>query len=305
LATLILERPWRTAPPASHSPAKFKVDSEFGVLEAVLLCSPDRLRLVACNAVSEQSLRCGRATSATRAASQHRALALSLAAAGVEVHIVPSSPGLPDLAFARDSSFMTPWGLIGLSPGATHRRGEVDAVLRAAAAVGVAILGRIGTGRVEGGDICLLRPGVVAIGISEDRTDRAGAEALGGIFSAAGWETIYTRVDPALLHLDTHFCMLDRGVALGCTEALDGAFLEELARLDIEIIPVEREELDTLGCNVLALGRRRIISSGSAPRVDEAVRRRGFAVSTVALDEFTQCGGGVHCLTMPLARRPG
>jgi N-dimethylarginine dimethylaminohydrolase len=237
LATVILERPWPAAPPASHSPAKFKVDSEFGVLEAVLLGSPDRLRLVPCNAVSEQSLRCGRATSPTRAASQHRALARSLAAVGVEVHVVPSSPGLPDLAFARDSSFMTPVGTDRPLPGASHRRGEVDAVLRAAAAAGVPILGRIGTGRVEGGDICLLRPGVVAIGISEDRTDRAGAEALGKIFSAAGWETIYTRVDPALLHLDTHFCMLDRGVALGCTQALDGAFLEELARLDIDIIP--------------------------------------------------------------------
>jgi N-dimethylarginine dimethylaminohydrolase len=35
------------------------------------------------------------------------------------------------------------------------------------------------------------------------------------------------------------------------------------------------------------------------------MRKRGFEVITVALDEFTQCGGGVHCLTMPLVRRDG
>jgi N-dimethylarginine dimethylaminohydrolase len=212
---------------------------------------------------------------------------------------------LPDLAFTRDSSFMTPWGLVGMAPGAAHRRAEVDAVLRAASAAGVPILGRIGTGRVEGGDICLLRPGHVAIGISGDRTDRAGGEALGRIFSAAGWEVIYAAVDPRLLHLDTHFCMLDAGIAVACAEALDGAFADKIESLGIEIVLVEREELDTLGCNVLALGRRRILSSGTAPRVDAALRRRGFTVTTVTLDEFTQCGGGVHCLTMPLSRSAG
>ena len=29
-----------------------------------------------------------------------------------------------------------------------------------------------------------------------------------------------------------------------------------------------------------------------------------FEVLTVPLGEFTQCGGGVHCLTMPLRRQP-
>ncbi len=284
--------------------SQFTVQSEYGVLEAVMLGSPKHLDLVPCNAVSEQSIRCGRATAPERAAGQHRALAGALAAAGVEVHVVPPAADLPDLAFTRDSSFMTPWGLLGLNPGARHRRAEVDVVLRAARALGVPILGRIRVGRVEGGDVCLLRPGHVAIGISGERTDRAGAEAVGKIFSAAGWEVTYVPVDPRLLHLDTHFCMLDRGVAIGCADVLDGAFLERIGNLGIDLVPVAREELDGLGCNVLALGRRRVISSGSAPRVDEAMRRRGFAVATVPIDEFTQCGGGVHCLTLPLRRSP-
>jgi N-dimethylarginine dimethylaminohydrolase len=109
-------------------------------------------------------------------------------------------------------------------------------------------------------------------------------------------------VDPDLLHLDTHFCMVDHRLALACTDKLQPDFLSFLGELGIELLPVKLEEVPTLGCNVLALGGKRIISAGSAPRVDDLLRQRGFEVDVVQLDEFTQCGGGVHCLTMPLSR---
>jgi N-dimethylarginine dimethylaminohydrolase len=129
-----------------------------------------------------------------------------------------------------------------------------------------------------------------------------GAKALGCFFEQRGWKVIYVLIDPELLHLDTHFCMLDSTLALGCIEKLEPAFLEQVARLGIEVVPVEQAEVSSLGCNILSLGGQRIISTGSAPRVDAALRSLGFEVRTVALDEFTQCGGGVHCLTMPLRR---
>ena len=286
-------------------PADSWNDSEYGILGEVLLASPQHLSLVPCNTVSVDALRNGRVSCTKRASEQHRALATALTGAGVAVHIVPPVAGLPDLAFTRDTSLMTPWGLLGLRPGAGHRQAEVDAVLGAAQAAGFPILGRVGAGRIEGGDVCLLRPGHVAIGVSGERTDGEGAEALGAWFTRRGWSVTATPIDPNLLHLDTHFCMLDRGLALGCVEKLDGAFLGLLARLGIEIIPVGADEVATLGCNVLALGRGRILSTGSAPRIDAAMRARGFEVIAVPLDEFTQCGGGVHCLTMPLRRGRG
>lgn len=277
-------------------------DSDYGPLKEVLVASPQHLSIVPCNRVSEESLRNGQSACTIQASAQHRALVDALAEAGVRVRTVKPVPGLPDLAFARDSSLMTPWGLIGLKPGARHRQGEVDVILEVARSTDTPVLGRIEVGRVEGGDVCLLRPGHVVIGISEHRTNLAGAQALGGLFEARGWRVTCTPVEPDLLHLDTHFCMLDRNLALGCLEKLDPSFLEELAGLGIDIVPVSGDEVSTLGCNVLALGRKRIISTGSAPRVDQAVRKLGFEVTVVALDEFTQCGGGVHCLTMPLRR---
>jgi N-dimethylarginine dimethylaminohydrolase len=267
-----------------------------------MLASPRHLSLVPSNDVSLASIERGESTSRWRAQEQHRALSRALTGLGVKVREVPPVADLPDLTFARDSSFMTPWGLIGMRPGAAHRRGEVEAVLAAASGAGIPVLGKIEVGRVEGGDVCLIRPGQVAVGVSGERTDREGAEALGGLFARAGWNVIYTAINPTLLHLDTHFCMVDRHLALGRVEELEAAFLEEVALLEIEIVPVDAGEVASLGCNVLALGGRRILSSGGAPRVDELLRLRGYEVFTVALDEFTKCGGGVHCLTMPLRR---
>src|SRR5688572_4237512 len=128
----------------------YGVDSEYGRLEAVLLAAPDSLDLVACNSVSRESLRLGRRAHADRAARQHESLLEALAAEGVSVQILPALAGLPDLAFTRDSSLMTPWGLLGLRPGASHRQAEVEAVLAHARRAGIPVLGRIDRGRIEG-----------------------------------------------------------------------------------------------------------------------------------------------------------
>ena len=279
-------------------------NSEYGLLREVLLASPRNLSIVPCNRVSEDALAEGRTSCSVTASKQHRALLETLIAAGVRVRTVQPVAGLPDLAFTRDTSLMTPWGLIGLRPAVEHRRGEVDVVLETARGGGVPILGRVERGSVEGGDVCLLRPGHLVVGVSEERTTTEGARALGRFFEERGWQVTLTAIDPDLLHLDTHFCVLDRDVALACIEKLDPAFVAMIRGLGIEILPVREDEIASLGCNVLSLGRRRILSTGSAPRVDAAVRAHGFEVLTVPLGEFTQCGGGVHCLTMPLRRQP-
>lgn len=307
----MLTKPFRTS--SDHAPfdaaslasRPFEgTDSEYGVLREVLLASPRNLSIVPCNRVSEDALQNGQSSCTISASKQHRGLIEALASSAVRVRTVQPIAGLPDLAFTRDTSLMTPWGLLGLRPGISHRREEVDVVLETARSAQIPILGRVETGSVEGGDVCLLRPGHLVIGVSGERTDKAGATALGSFFLSRGWTVIHTPVDPDLLHLDTHFCVVERDLALACTDKLDPAFLHMLDSMGVQIVPVREDEIASLGCNILSLGRKRIISTGSAPRLDEALRGRGFEVITVELGEFTQCGGGVHCLTMPLRRQP-
>jgi len=110
--------------------------------------------------------------------------------------------------------------------------------------------------------------------------------------------------DPHFLHLDTQFAMVGEGLALACPDVISDGFLVQLAKLGIELLPVSYKEARTLGCNVLALGDRRVLATADNDRVSAILRARGYDVETLDPDQFTCCGGGVHCLTMPLARRP-
>jgi N-dimethylarginine dimethylaminohydrolase len=224
---------------------------------------------------------------------------------GVRCHVVAPDARLPDLAFTRDTSLMTPWGMVGLRPSAAHRCAEVDAVRAAAMSWGVPLLDTIEEGRVEGGDVCLIRPGLVAIGYSGERTDRTGAEALARIFEARGWRAILTRFDPRFLHLDTQFTMVDRSHAVACVEALEDDFLLEVQALEIDILPASYAEVQKLGSNLFSLGSGRVLSPLDNHRINRALERLGFTVIGLEIDQFTRCGGGLHCLTMPLARMPG
>lgn len=291
--------------PAVAAPASdHGVDSEYGRLTRVLLSAPDFLSMVPCNSVTKEALRNGLQLSAPAARRQHAALVRALHGAGVETVIARGSPTLPDQSFARDTTLMTPWGLVGLRPGAFHRRGEVAHVLAEAETAGVPILGAIDKGLIEGGDICILRPGLVIIGVSGSRTTDEGAESVAAIFRRRGWRAMLYHFDPHFLHLDTIFTVVDSDLAVGCRDVLDDEFLAEMAREGIEILPVSYKEARRLGCNVVSLGDRRVLTSVDNAGANAQLAARGYALLPLDISQFTRCGGGIHCLTMPLARRP-
>ena len=287
--------------------ARFRwgVDSETGRLTDVLLCSPDHLEMVPCNAVTRNALARGLSSCNATAREQHRRLVRRLEREGVNCHFASPSPALPDLAFTRDSVLMTPWGLVELRPSEPHRRAEPAHVARALAGLGVPMLGRIAQGRIEGGDVCILRPGLVLIGYSGDRTDRAGARALGAMFESRGWEAIYSCFDPHFLHLDTQLAMVSRGLAVACLDSIGDGLVDRLESLGIELIAATRDEVGRLGANLLSLGGGRIVSPADNRRLNRLLADAGHEVIAVDIDQFARCGGGVRCLTMPLARTPG
>lgn len=293
------------SPLHTNDNGRWGVDSEYGRLLDVMLSPPPHLELVPCNAVAIEQHRNGISCCPDRASEQHAALVTTLEEAGVRCHLVPAAETLPDLSFTRDATLMTPWGLLGLKPAASHRTAEVAHIQMAARDWGVPLLGAISDGHVEGGDVCVLRPGTVLIGYSGERTDRKGASALAKLFEARGWKAILTRFDPEFLHLDTQFTVIDETRALASTDTLDPAFIELIGALGIELLPVTREEVRRLGGNLLSLGSGRVLSSADNRRVNQELEQLGYEVLAVEIDQFTRCGGGIHCLTLPLSRRPG
>ena len=290
---------------ALNEEAQWGVDSEYGILRDVMLSTPKHLAMVPCNDVTEASIAEGLALCSQTALAQHQALVEALIGEGIACHIVPPTPDLADLCFTRDATMMSPWGLIALSPAVDHRLAEVEHIRAAVADWHVPLLGVIERGRIEGGDVCLLRPGLVAIGYSGERTDEAGAEALARLFEARGWRAILTRFHRRFLHLDTLFTLVARDCAVACLDALEESFIHEVEALGIELIDITVGEVRKLGGNLLSLGGGRVLSSADNHRVNALLERRGYRVLRVEIDQFTRCGGGIHCLTMPLTRLAG
>lgn len=284
---------------------RWSVDSSYGRLTDVMVAAPPQLEIAPCGSAPVQALAQGLASGSETAGRQHSELLRALRDQGVRCALLPSSEALPDLSFTRDAVLMTPWGLLALRPAGEHRRKEPLHALRHARGWGVPCLGAIEGGRIEGGDVCLLRPGVVAIGWSGERTDRQGALELARFFEVRGWKAILTHFDPYFTHLDTLFTMVGRGRAAACVEALDPSFVGQVEALGIELLPVTPYEAQRLGASLLSLGDRRVLSCVDNRRVNAELERLGYRVTAVELDQFTASGGGVHCLTQPLARLPG
>jgi N-dimethylarginine dimethylaminohydrolase len=286
----------------ARSASRWGITSESDRLTDVLLVSPDHLAPVACCSVTRENLRDGYRTDRCRARSQHEALIEALGLADVRIELAAGSPDLPDMVYARDAGLMTPWGYLPLAPGAPHRRREACLLADHVRSLGIPVLPQVEGGTIEGGDISIFRDGLALIGCSGERTDEAGAKAAADLFAHHGWRALIYRFDPHFLHLDTQFSALSFDQALACVDVLDDAFLSELKAEAIDLMPVSYKAARRLGCNVLALGDDRILAATGAG-LSEPLQREGYQVTELDLSEFTNCGGGVHCLTLPLARR--
>jgi N-dimethylarginine dimethylaminohydrolase len=75
-----------------------------------------------------------------------------------------------------------------------------------------------------------------------------------------------------------------------------------MADLGIELLPATPDEVDRLEANLLSLGGCRMVAPAGDTRINRLLRRLGHDLIEVEIDQFVRCGGGVHCLTMPLAR---
>jgi N-dimethylarginine dimethylaminohydrolase len=89
---------------------------------------------------------------------------------------------------------------------------------------------------------------------------------------------------------------------VACLDTLESGFAATMAGQGIELLAATPDEVDRLEANLLSLGGCRIVAPAGATRINRLLRALGHDVIEVEIDQFVRCGGGVHCLTMPLAR---
>jgi arginine deiminase len=190
---------------------------------------------------------------------------------------------------------------------------------------------------VEGGDVLLLAPGVLAIGVGE-RTTPAGAESLARSVFADGLAHTVLAVpiaqDRATMHLDTVCTMVDRDavvmypavrdtlvayplrpddgkgvVVSGPVPFLDAAAdamgIERLRVIDTGLDPVtaEREQWDD-GNNTLAVAPGVVVAYERNVETNARLEDAGIEVLRIRGSELGSGRGGPRCMSCPITRAP-
>lgn len=188
---------------------------------------------------------------------------------------------------------------------------------------------------VEGGDVLLLAPGVLAVGVGE-RTTAAGAERLARRVFAAGLAHTMLVVpiaqERATMHLDTVCTMVDVDAvvmypkiadtlqAYPVTVGDDGdprvgparPFLEAAAKAmgidrlrtietGLDPVTAEREQWDD-GNNTLAIAPRVCVAYERNVETNAQLERAGIEVIAIRGSELGSGRGGPRCMSCPVQR---
>src|SRR3954447_1923524 len=248
---------------------------------------------------------------------------------------------LPNLLFTRDSSVWVRDQVAVTSLAMPARRRETTlthAIYRYHPRfAGTNLLYEPGLEHVEGGDVLLLAPDVVAIGVGE-RTTPAGAERLARrVFAAGGAHTILAvpiAQERATMHLDTVCTMVDvdavvmypniadtlqaftvtadaegepraRGPRPFLQAAAEAMGIDRLRIIDTGLDPVtaEREQWDD-GNNTLAIAPRLCVAYERNVETNAQLERAGIEVVAISGSELGSGRGGPRCMSCPIERAP-
>ncbi|MCU1603106.1 MAG: arcA [Frankiales bacterium] len=247
-------------------------------------------------------------------------------------------PPLPNVLFTRDSSVWVGDQVAVASPSMRARQREAS-LTRAIyshhprfADAQLLYGGSREEAWFEGGDVLLLSPGVVAVGVGQ-RTTPAGVEAFALRAFAAGVAHTVLAVpiaqERATMHLDTICTMVDRDAVVmfpavadslaAWTITADGIAgpepfliaaakameLDELRVVDTGLDPVtaEREQWDD-GNNTLAVAPRLAVAYERNIETNQRLVEAGIDVIAISGSELGSGRGGPRWMSCPISRDP-
>lgn len=283
--------------------------SMVGALRRVLVCSPHDAGWDSPERASQwHELGFGHAPDAKVATLQHRAMCRELESVGAEILYLPGTGNLSlDAVYAHDASLPTDYGWIALRPGKRNRVAEGGRQREFAEQSDIYLLGEVqAPGTAEGGDMVWLDSHTLLMGQGY-RSNAAGIEQISALLQSKGITVIaaplpYGKGPAACLHLMSLMSLLDETTAV---VDLPWMAVEtvELLRERFTFIEIDPSERDTLACNVLSLGGRRLLALEENRNTNERLRLAGFDVRTFAGSELCiNGGGGPTCLTRPILR---
>jgi N-dimethylarginine dimethylaminohydrolase len=288
--------------------------SMVGDLRRVLVCSPHSAGWSECGAGAParggwQNLGFRHSPDGKKAQSQHEALVRELEAAGAEAVYLPASPKLSlDAVYTHDASLATDFGLLVMNPGKKNRVPEGKLHGSFCRTLGISTLAEITPpGTTEAGDILWLDSKTLLIG-NGYRTNADGISQMRALLALKGIKVLsaplpYGTGPSTCLHLMSLISLLDERFALVDLPWLAVETVELLKSRGFRFIEIEYSERDSMACNVLSLGSKRLLAIEENSKTNAKLRQAGFDVRTFPGSELCiNGGGGPTCLTRPLLR---
>ncbi len=230
-----------------------------------------------------------------KALKQHDLLCESMCKFGAEVISVDELEGHPNSVFTKDCITVVPGGYVQLRMGLPTRAGEPDWMAAFLDQYGEPRVGCIeAPGTVEGGDV-ILAGKTAFVGLSS-RTNIQGAVQLEKILAKYGIETRMANIPPLHLHIGGAMTLLSPDEVLCCAGVFPEGYFDGFKVIEIA-------GGDLISGNVIALGKREIISDAHNVVTNEALRLAGYTVHVLDLSEFVKGNGGPSCLMLSLERK--
>ena len=288
----------------------FNGHSMVGELRRVMVCSPRNAGWDDPQQVSRwRELGFLHPPQCQQAQQQHEALCRELEAAGTDVvHLSHSTDISLDAVYTHDPSLPTDHGLILMHPGKPNRIPEAQAHARFCRGLGIPVLAEITSpASTEAGDMVWLDAHTLLIG-NGYRTNVPGILKMRQLLAPYQIEVLaaplpYGAGPAACLHLMSLMSLLDEQTIVVDLPWLAVQTVELLRARGFKFIEIDSTERDTLACNVLSLGRRRLLVLEENRKTNQRLREAGFDVRTFPGSELCINGsGGPTCLTRPLLR---
>jgi N-dimethylarginine dimethylaminohydrolase len=239
----------------------------------------------------------------------HTKMRRELESAGAEVvEMQPAQELSLDAVYAHDPSLPTDFGLILMQMGKANRVAEGRLHGLYANEIGIPTLGEIRSpGTAEAGDMVWLDAKTLLIGRGY-RTNAEGIQQMTALLAPKGVKVVSAPLPhgygpDVCLHLMSIMSMLDERTVLVDLSWLAVETVELLESRGFTLVEIDTSERDTLACNVLALGGKRLLALEENHKTNDRLRRAGFDLRSFPGTELCiNGGGGPTCLTRPLLR---
>ncbi len=228
---------------------------------------------------------------------------------GAGIHFFPEDSSVNmDSVYCRDASIATNKGMIICNMGKPERTGEPKAQKKSFEACGIPILGIIKSpGTLEGGDVVWLDENTLAVGHTY-RTNEEGIKQLATLLSPLGVDVVSVSLPHYkgagdVFHLMSILSPVDKHLAVVYSPLMPIVFRNYLLSRGYQLVEVQEEEFETMGCNVLALAPGICLMVDGNPKTKSSLEKKGCKVLLYKGDEISiKGGGGPTCLTRPINR---